>query len=300
MREEFSNFVAERAQKDSQFMVLSGDHGYALFDRIRAESPDQFLNCGIMEQGMIGFSAGLAHEGFKPLVYGLAAFIPTRVLEQIKLDLCHSKRNVVLVGDGAGLVYSTLGSSHHCGEDLGSLKALPHLSIYSPGDALELRACFQEAFEPSGPTYIRIGKGDRPQVNTQELSSTDPYFTHKTESKKTLLVSTGAFLSVAHSAAKELKVSHLSVIRLTSVEEQLHSILKDYEKVITLEEHYPKGGLSSLVSESFHNTGTRAPFISAMTLESKFAHRCGSHQYALSEHGLSDEEVFQRIQSELR
>ena len=56
--------------------------------------------------------AGLVAAGFKPVVYGLSAFVPMRVLEQIKLDVCFSGSPVKIIGDGAGVVYSYLGNSH--------------------------------------------------------------------------------------------------------------------------------------------------------------------------------------------
>ena len=83
-----------------------------LFDEFRKVCPDQYINAGIAEQNMIGVAAGLARAGFRPYVYGLSAFVPIRVLEQIKLDLAHDRLPVVLVGDGAGFVYSHLGTSH--------------------------------------------------------------------------------------------------------------------------------------------------------------------------------------------
>jgi transketolase len=178
MRSVLSDKIVGSAIQDSNFIVLSGDHGYALFDAIRKERPNQFINVGVAEQAMIGYSAGLAKTGFRPLVYGLSAFIPLRVLEQVKMDICYSSLPVIFLGDGAGLVYSTLGSSHQCAEDLACLRPLPHMTIYSPCDAIELATCFDEARSLNGPAYIRIGKSDRPVVNQKPLRSTQPHIVH--------------------------------------------------------------------------------------------------------------------------
>ncbi len=74
---------------------------------------------------MIGVAAGLARAGFHPVVYGLAAFVPIRVLEQIKIDVCYENLPVVLIGDGAGFVYSHLGTSHQSTEDIACARSLP-------------------------------------------------------------------------------------------------------------------------------------------------------------------------------
>ena len=72
---------------------------------------------------MVGMAAGLAHAGFRPFVYGLAAFVPIRVLEQIKLDVAHDNLPVIFIGDGAGFVYSHLGTSHQSTEDIACARA---------------------------------------------------------------------------------------------------------------------------------------------------------------------------------
>ena len=118
MRIAFSDALVAAALSDPKVLLLTGDHGYALFDAFRKVRPEQYINCGIAEQNMVGLAAGLAKAGFKPIVYGLAAFIPVRVLEQIKIDVCYENLPVILIGDGAGLVYSHLGTSHQSTEDI--------------------------------------------------------------------------------------------------------------------------------------------------------------------------------------
>ncbi|MDE2314713.1 MAG: transketolase, partial [Elusimicrobia bacterium] len=170
MRDILSSLITKSAAEDPRFLMLSGDHGYALFDEIRRARPGQFLNVGVAEQAMVGVAAGLARVGFRPAVYGLASFVPIRVLEQIKIDVCFSNLPVLFLGDGAGLVYSTLGASHQCGEDIACLRPLPGMRIYSPCDGEELRACYAEALGRAGPSYLRIGKSDRPSVHQKSVS----------------------------------------------------------------------------------------------------------------------------------
>src|SRR5438093_7902351 len=132
MRNAFATALVRAARADERVVLLTGDHGYSLFDEFRRECPGQYLNAGVAEQNMVGVAAGLAKAGYRPVVYGLSAFVPIRVLEQIKLDVCYEDLPVVFLGDGAGVVYSTLGSSHQSTEDLAALRALPGLTILSP------------------------------------------------------------------------------------------------------------------------------------------------------------------------
>ena len=63
MRDVLSNFLATKATLDENFFVMSGDHGYALFDEIRKKAPNQFINTGVTEQALIGAAAGMAKTG---------------------------------------------------------------------------------------------------------------------------------------------------------------------------------------------------------------------------------------------
>ena len=170
MRQTLLRCLLEAARQDERIVLLSGDHGYALFDEFRAALPDRFLNCGIAEQNMVGVAAGMAKAGFRPVVYGLASFIPMRVLEQIKLDICYENRSVIFLGDGAGLVYAQLGISHQCCEDVAALRPLQHIAIYSAADRHEMLACARLALEREGPSYLRIGKGDLGEVHSGPVS----------------------------------------------------------------------------------------------------------------------------------
>jgi len=145
MREDFSNALVRLALADSKVLLLTGDHGYSLFDEFRKSCPDQYINAGIAEQNMVGMAAGLARVGFRPFVYGLAAFIPIRTIEQIKLDIAHDALPVVLLGDGAGFVYSHLGTSHQSTEDIACTRAIPQLQVLSPADRFEMTAAMDYA-----------------------------------------------------------------------------------------------------------------------------------------------------------
>jgi transketolase len=300
VRAELSGLIAEYAEKDPRVMVLSGDHGYALFDAVRKRAPKQFLNVGVAEQAMIGFAAGLARAGYLPIAYGLAAFVPIRVLEQIKLDLCLSGLPVLLLGDGAGLVYSTLGSSHQCGEDISALRPMPGISVYSPADRWELETAFRSAMSgASGPTYIRIGKDDRKPVHSALPKSGDFSFTRK-NGAKAVLVGTGSMASTALELGTELGADAISVMRIKPFPGALASALAGYEKVYVIEEHSRFGGLFSAISEELALAApARFPRLPSISLKDRFSHKCGSHGYALSEHELTNAQIREEIAKSL-
>jgi transketolase len=300
MRDVLSDLIVQAAREAERFLVLSGDHGYALFDAIRAERPDQFVNVGVAEQNMIGVAAGLAKIGFRPCVYGLAAFVPVRVLEQIKLDLCHANVPVILLGDGAGLVYSTLGVSHQCGEDIACLRPLPNIAIFSPCDAAELVACWREARVADHPCYIRLGKADRPAVHPAVLSNTGPVMTHGAAgtSHDMAIVATGSMVSPCTEFAKRHDVTCISVPRIKPFPDELLGMVASATKVVVVEEHAGTGGLwTSFVEHSARNSkaGLSASRIESLALDSAFTCTGGSWQQSLSEHRMSDDQLQDRL-----
>jgi transketolase len=296
-----SELIASSAERDTRFLALSGDHGYALFDAIRSRRPSQFVNVGIMEQALVGIAAGLAKTGHRPLVYGLAAFVPLRVIEQIKMDVCYSRLPVIFIGDGAGLVYSTLGSSHQCAEDVAALRPLPYIRIYAPCDEYELKASFEEATAYAGPAYIRVGKSDRLPVNTIPLSCTDSYFTHcPTSSADTCIVTMGSMTAIGHEVASENALPHVSVFRLKPLAENTLALLAPFKRLIVIEEHSRYGGLTSTLTDAFVDEGVPLPHIKVLSLQDHFAEHCGSYQYALSEHSLSDPAIRERVRGILK
>ncbi len=295
MRKTLSSLLVRAAKKDPNVIILSGDHGYQLFDALRRECPNQFVNCGVAEQGMVGLAAGLCRQGFKPIVYGLAAFVPVRTLEQIKLDVCFSNLPVIFLGDGAGLVYSTLGASHQCAEDIAVLRPMPNISVYSPCDASELEDCFNEALTNRGPSYLRIGKDDRPACAGSAGGSTGFWWANVGGSgSKTCIVAHGSMVAPAVSAAHQNGLDCFSVPKIKPIGQDLINRVASYETVIVVEEHSQHGGLfSTLAEECVKRYG--APQIIPLTLKDQFADKCGSYQYALSEHDLSDDRVLIRI-----
>lgn len=289
MRNVFSRAIVAAAQKDPKVLLLTGDHGYALFDAFRQQVPDQFINAGVAEQNMVGVAAGLAKAGFKPIVYGLSAFVPVRVLEQIKMDVCYEGLPVTFIGDGAGLVYSTLGASHQCTEDIAVLRPLPGMSIYSPCDVHEMEYVLTHALSFRSPAYVRMGKSDVGAVHGQAISANPGELLPVMQgmSKEMVFLATGSMVSTACALAEEMggaSVWSAPVIKPINAD-QVHAIAAQAKTVVVIEEHSIVGGLGSLVSEIVSETG--AARVLRFGVGERFSERCGSYAYLLREHGLT-------------
>ena len=301
MRPTFSRLITRAAQADERVLLLTGDHGYALFDEFRASCADRYINCGVAEQNMVGVAAGLAKAGFRPLVYGLGAFVPLRVLEQIKMDICYERLPVVLVGDGAGVVYSALGASHQCAEDVAALRAVPHIDIHSPADRFELEYCFARMLKAEGPSYLRFGKADCGDIHAAvPAAPLGDLLPVRGGTSGVGIVATGSMVSRAVRIAEELPgVAVWSAPCIVPFNRaQLLEACRPLRQVFTMEEHSIAGGLGSLVAETLAEAGTGCR-VKRLGIDNKFSELCGSWNYLMGYHGLAVEDLRRTVEAAL-
>jgi len=298
VRKAFSDALVRIASTDRRVLLLTGDHGYALFDAFRRECPKQYINAGIAEQNMVGVAAGLARAGFRPFVYGLSAFVPVRVVEQIKIDIAHDNLPVVFVGDGAGFVYSHLGTSHQSTEDIACTRSIPQLTVFSPGDRFELTMCMDHAYEAKSPVYLRMGKADLGDVHVGPVVAGigELLQIREGEPQGVSLFATGSMLrtamEIADSTAYKPALWSVPSIKPISVA-QVTDICLRSSMLVTLEEHSVYGGLGSLIAEL--STAMAPRRLLRIGVADRFSAHCGTYQYLRSEHGLDPETIQRRI-----
>lgn len=300
MRDAFSNSLVKLAKADPNVILLTGDHGYALFDEFRKQCPTQYINAGIAEQNMVGMAAGLARTGFRPFVYGLSAFVPIRVIEQIKIDVAHDNLPVVFTGDGAGFVYSHLGTSHQSMEDIACTRAIANLAVLSPSDRFELTMCMQAAYDMKSSVYLRMGKSDLGDIHSAVPSCEIGSLSNVQEGKEKQIafLATGSMSRVA----SEIAASRYPDAALWTVpfikpidESQVIAICKRSSAIVVLEEHSVMGGLGSAITE-IASENCPIPVL-RIGVKDRFSHMCGTYDYLLKEHGLDRDAIELQIRS---
>ncbi|HEY3787379.1 MAG TPA: transketolase C-terminal domain-containing protein, partial [Urbifossiella sp.] len=242
-----------------------------------------------------------AKGGFRPIVYGLSAFVPLRVLEQIKIDVCYEDLPVIFVGDGAGFVYSHLGTSHQSTEDVAALRALPGLVILSPADAAETTACLPLALSLNRPVYLRLGKADLGAVHKSppdvRLGGLCPV---RSGDGSLAWIATGAMVQTALAVAERWPGSSVwSAPCLKPLDEEvIAEICRAHRAVVVVEEHSVFGGLGGAVAEI---AGSQAPaWICRVGVRDRFSRCCGTYAYLLREHELDVKSVAGRVEEFLR
>ena len=110
LRDAFFYTLLDKAKKDKNVILLTADMGAFALKEFAEQVPNQFFNVGIAEQNMISVAAGLASKGKQVYCYSIASFLILRAFEQIKIDVCDMKSNVILVGVGAQAPKAILAS----------------------------------------------------------------------------------------------------------------------------------------------------------------------------------------------
>jgi len=304
MRNTFVRELIDIAKKDRDLIVLSGDLGFSVFESYIDQMPDQFINAGIAEQSMTGIAAGLAMEGKKPVIYSIIPFVTMRNFEQIRNDICYQNVNVKIVGVGAGFSYGPYGHTHHSLEDIGILRTLPNMTIFAPGDPLEVSLVTREAFASVGPAYIRLGKSGESVIhkNPPEFATGKGIVISKGKDLALFVCST--MLETASIVREKLEQEGISVsfISMPSIKPLDVQLIMDMSKecnaIVSIEEHSVIGGLGSAIAEVLAEHGGGIPF-KRIAVPDRFTKTIGSQEFMRNENGLSIPQILQTIKSVL-
>jgi transketolase len=169
MRDRMVATVTELLGRDERLALVLADITRAQFEPAFARYPARTVNVGIMEQTMIGVAAGLAMEGFIPVVHSIAPFLVERPFEQLKDDFCFQRLGGNFISIGASYDYSTEGMTHHGSGDVPILRTLPGMRIVVPGTAAEFDRIFRRAYADGAPTYYRLGLAANPEDHAVEF-----------------------------------------------------------------------------------------------------------------------------------
>jgi transketolase len=303
MRNIFAQTFHEAAKTDDRLCMVVADISPAgAMNEFRKDFPGRFINTGVAEQIMIGMVAGMSMQGLKPFAYTIATFALYRPFEFIRDDLCYQNLPVTVVGIGGGVTYSTLGSTHHAQEDIAIACAVPNLRVIAPCDPEETRYATQWCInQEEGPVYLRLGKAGEPTLGNNE---SDPFIYGKlrylTHGKDVAIIGYGPILKMGFDCAEKIQAQGktCSIISAHTIKpldvDGIVKMLETHETVIVLEEMISRGGLADSIRIIAFEKGIKSK-IGVFALKDEFIHKYGSHADILRSHGLTVENVMDKI-----
>lgn len=253
----FGKTLCKLADKDDKLIAITAampeGTGISAFAN---KYPDRFVDVGICEQHAVTFAAGLASQGYKPVVAIYSTFLQ-RSYDQIVHDVCLQNLPVTFCLDRGGLVGED-GATHHGAFDLSYLRHIPNITVMAPKDEVELRDMMATALALNGPAAVRYPRGVG--VGTDFSGEPTPLplgvgeLLH--EGDDVLIVAIGSRVYPAIEAAEELKAEAglgVSVFNARFVkplpEKQLLKLAERFKHIVVAEENALAGGFSSAIME---------------------------------------------------
>ncbi len=260
-RDAYGEALAEIGAKYDNLVVLDADLSCATkTGTFKKQYPDRFYNCGIAEQNLIGVATGLTIAGKLVFCSSFAMFAAGRAFEQVRNAVGYPHNNVKIAATHAGPSVGEDGATHQCNEDIALMRTIPGMTILSPADGNEAKACVRAAAAFDGPVYLRFGRMATPILFDDDYEIEIGKGVTLKEGSDVTIIANGLMVGMALEAAETLKAEGISarVINIHTIkpldEELVIKAAKETGAIVTAEEHSIIGGLGGAVAETLAET----------------------------------------------
>lgn len=252
----FGHTLCKLAKKNQHILAVTAamPTGTGL-DEFARLFPERFFDVGIAEQHAVTMSAGMAVEGYKPVVAVYSTFLQ-RAYDQVLHDVALQNLPVVFAIDRAGLVGED-GETHHGLFDFAYLRHIPNMVVMAPKDENELQHMLHTAINYDGPVSLRYPRGSGVGVPLDQKPANIPVGRAEVlrEGKDITIIAVGPLVYEALAAAGELGGYGIEATVINGRfikpldEKTLTEHIRRTGKVLTVEEHVLAGGFGSAVLE---------------------------------------------------
>jgi 1-deoxy-D-xylulose-5-phosphate synthase len=258
----FGQWLCDMAERDPKIIGITPAmrEGSGLVEYSK-RFPDRYFDVAIAEQHAVTFAAGLASEGFKPIVAIYSTFLQ-RAYDQLIHDVALQNLPVVFALDRAGLVGSD-GATHQGSYDLSFLRCIPNMVLMAPADENECRQMLYTATTLSSPSAVRYPRGTGPGVPISSEMAALPVGRAqlRREGRCGLaILAFGALVEPARKIAERLDATLVNMRFIKPIDEELVvDIASRHQALVTIEENVVMGGAGSAVSEVLAANGVQLP-----------------------------------------
>ncbi|MBQ5662672.1 MAG: 1-deoxy-D-xylulose-5-phosphate synthase [Clostridia bacterium] len=285
--EEMGKLLTERAANDERICAITAAMTLGTgLTPFKETFPDRFFDVGIAEAHAVTFAAGLAANGYRPVVAIYSSFLQ-RAYDNIIHDVALQELPVVFCIDRAGLNPSD-GATHHGMFDVAFLSEIPGLRLYTPITQDALSRALDSALQSTGPVAIRYPNGrengelcrvfyGREQTGSVRSS----YSPKEAETLDGVIVTHGRIASEALAAARLLEEKGFctGVLLLeqlcpyAEVAKEVAGLLPEKAcRIILLEEEIYAGGMGMMLSDALSSyPRMQGKSVHIMALKDQFA-----------------------------
>jgi transketolase len=298
----YGTALVKLADTNKRIIALDGDVSNSTFsDKVLNKYPEQFVQCFIAEQNMVGVAVGMSCRGRTiPHASTFAVFF-TRAADQIRMGAI-SFANVKFAGSHAGVSIGEDGPSQMGLEDLALFRSIPNCLVLYPTDAVSAEYATELAANYKGITFTRTGRPNTPVIysNDEKFEIGKCKVIRQTPQDKYLLIGAGVTLYECIKAHDILSSEgiEVAVIDLFSIKPLDNTTLIEQAKrvggkVLTVEDHYQSGGIGEAVSFALADI----PNIRVRSLCVKEIPRSGTSDELMDLYGISAKKIIAAVKN---
>ncbi len=258
--------------------------------------PQRYFDVGIAEQHALTFAAGLACDGFKPVVAIYSTFLQ-RAYDQLIHDIAIQNLPVMLAIDRGGLVGAD-GATHAGSFDLSYLRCIPNMTVMTPSDENECRQMLTTAYRLNTPSAVRYprGNGTGAAVASKLQSLPVGKGELRRQGKQVAILAFGSMLAPVLEAAEQIDATVANMRFVKPLDQELVlRLAREHSLLVTVEENVIQGGAGSAVAECLALNGVNAHILQ-LGLPDHFIEQ-GDHKKLLADCGLDSVGLLASIKS---
>jgi len=275
--EVFGQALVRLAKENPKIVGITAAMGSGTgIDKLQRVLPERTYDVGIAEQHAVTFAAGMATEGYVPVVAIYSTFMQ-RGYDEILHDVCLQNLHVVMALDRGGLVGAD-GPTHHGVFDYSYMRSIPNMVVMAPKDENELQHMLKTAVEHTGPISLRYPRGEG-----WDVALDDAFYA--LEIGKAELLRDGTDLVIAavgHTVVPALRAAQdlaplgisAAVVNARFVkpldENLFRDLLTKVPRLLTVEDHVISGGFGSALVEFLADDGITGVQVKRLGVPDRF------------------------------
>jgi transketolase len=273
-RKAYGDALAALGSARGDVVAIDGEVSNSTFAEIFAKAhPDRYFEMYIAEQQLLAAAVGLSAREWNPFASTFAAFF-SRAYDFIRMAAI-SRANLRLAGSHAGVSIGEDGPSQMALEDIASLRAIHSSTVLQPCDANQAAKLVAEMADTDGIVFLRTLRPNTPVIYDadEEFEIGGSRVLRSTVTDDVTIVASGVTVHEALKAAETLAEEDIGarVIDLYSIKpvdaESLQAAAEATGRIITVEDHYPEGGVGDAVLAALAENGEQARVVKLAVTE---------------------------------
>jgi len=253
----YGTALAKLGRSSNRVIALDGDTKNSTFAiTFQKEFPERFIECFIAEQNMIGVGIGCATRKRTVAFASAFACFLSRAYDQIRMGAI-SQTQLKMVGSHVGVSIGEDGPSQMALEDIAMFRAVKNCIVFYPSDAVSAERAVELCANTPNMCYIRTSRPATINVHANDAVFEVGKGKVVRESAKDTCLLIGAGITLheclkAHESLAKENI-HVRVFDPFCIEPiDVEGIIKNAKEcggnIVTVEDHYPQGGLGEAVS----------------------------------------------------